>query len=245
MTRDLSPDLTVEHVSTCDPGDECAVPAPGRILPVPILCLFTGSTWNNDHHRNYRVQANRFEYSESMGSNAHLRRLQPGRRRLLYDLLLPFPSAFAQASQIRRPVSVRASTFRLLHFFQTLSYTTLSAIKFSLASACMFSLPSPSPNSHPPPPTSLPLYPHLPRHAIPSRIRVLPCIATLSSLPFKPRHPYPGHSRRLAQTMCMFVWLRLTHSIRRLPRTGLSAYAASQAPNIRARCARPLSSIAI
>jgi hypothetical protein len=158
---------------------------------------------------------------------------------LLHDLLLPLPSAYAQASQIRRPVSVCASPFHLPHFSQTLPYPTLSAIKFSLALA----FHPPSPNRHP-----LPLYLHTfhtSHHVLPSRIRVLSCIATLSPLPFKSRHPYPGHSRRLARAMCKFVWPRLTHSIRRLHRTITPTYALSQAPKIHARCARPLSNFAI
>lgn len=40
-----------------------------------------------------------------MGSDAHFRRLQSRRRRLLLDLLLPIPRPHAQASEIRRPVS--------------------------------------------------------------------------------------------------------------------------------------------
>ena len=97
-------------------------------------------------HRS-RMQANRLEHSESMGSNAHLWRLQLGRRRLLHDLLLPLPSAHAQASQVRRFVSVFAFTFNLPHFSQSLPYPTLSAIGFNLASACL-SLQSPS-QAHP------------------------------------------------------------------------------------------------
>lgn len=66
-------------------------------------------------HRRYRIRTNRFENSESVGSNAHLWCLQPRRRRLLYDLLLPLPSTHAQASQIRRLVSTCASTFEHSH----------------------------------------------------------------------------------------------------------------------------------
>lgn len=109
-----------------------------------------------EHRRRSRMQANPFEHSESMGSNAHLWRLQPGRRRLLHDLLLPLPSAHAQASQVRRFVSVCAFTFNLPHFSQNLAHSTLSAIDFSIASACL-SLQSPSPSTpslafHPYPP---------------------------------------------------------------------------------------------
>ena len=50
-----------------------------------------------------------FVTSESMGPNAHFWRLQPWRRGLLHDLLLPLPSADAQATKVRRSVSVRAS----------------------------------------------------------------------------------------------------------------------------------------
>lgn len=96
-----------------------------------------------EQRRRSRMQANRFEPSESMGSNAHLWRLQPGCRRLLHDLLLPLSSAHAQASQVRRLVSVCAFTFNLPHFSQSLPYPTLGAIDFSLASACL-SLQSPS-----------------------------------------------------------------------------------------------------
>lgn len=110
--------------------------------------------------RRSRMQANRFEHSESMGSNAHLWRLQPGRRCLLHDLLFPLPSALAQASQVRRFVSVCAFTFNLPHFSQSLPYPTLSAIDFNLASACL-GLQSPSIST---PSTFSPLHPIVPFH---------------------------------------------------------------------------------
>lgn len=151
-------------------------------------CLSTGSTSDRSSahlHRSSRMKANRFEHSESMGSNAHLWRLQSGRRRLLHDLLLPLPSAHAQASQIRRLVSVCAFTFNLPLFSQILPYSYLSTIHFSLASACCFSLQSRLPLAHP-----LPLYLYTPSSpSFPQSGRALPCIATSSPLLSKSRQP--------------------------------------------------------
>lgn len=53
--------------------------------------------------------------SKPMGSNAHLRRLQPGRSGLLPHLLLPVPGSFAQAPQIRHLVSFPTQRYLQLH----------------------------------------------------------------------------------------------------------------------------------
>lgn len=162
-------------------------------------------------HRHYRVQANRFEHSESMGSNAHLWRLQPGRRRLFHDLLFPLPSPHAQASQIRRLVSVYVLVLSNTPALQPKLCPTLPLV---LSTSASLQLACIRPFSNPPPSTSLP---HTTHRSLLSPFRALPCIATSSLLPIKSRYLDPGHLRRLAQAMCKFVWPRLTHPIRRRP----------------------------
>ncbi|KAF3384989.1 Protein transport protein SFT2 [Penicillium rolfsii] len=70
------------------------------------------------------------------------------------------------------------------------------AVLYQLAS---FTFHSPSPKPRFPLFTLYLSDPRTTRFDFPSRIPVLPCIATLPPLPFKPRSHYPGHSRCLAQ----------------------------------------------
>jgi hypothetical protein len=93
------------------------------------LCLFMWSQADRAEEKNTLTQT---AYSESVGSYAHFRCMQLGRRRLFHDLLLPVPRLDTEAPQIRHLVSCLSYAPHCRDLFFLVSTPFVVFIKFHL-----------------------------------------------------------------------------------------------------------------